>query len=435
LDGEEIWFLDGDGNEVRVESIEKVDYSGKIYDVDVGNDVVLVRRGNRELVIGNRGEAPLDSLRHQTGQGVWSGNSNDGTIVDAVFNLTGGVNESGGFEFDGDGDYVDLSSTIVPQSNYTISTWINLKSYDGEIRKAILDQYIVGQAGRMVFWIRSDGSPSYSLNGGESDFDSNIQLNQWYHLVVIDNSTDLLYYMDGVADGNGTRADVYQGTSTKISYYNGLVYDFNGSIDDVLIFNRSLSATEISTLYNESVAKHNVPYYTDYQNISSGVSSIFSVDDEADFVFADFKFLVGLNSSDSFYSPLIFGDVVVTGYDYFGPPSGNRFRITNSSGDCVASIDDKGDMYLMGTVSQSQGSLVAPASSFVLQNSSGGVVDYFNSTGSLFMLGTVSINSDLSGMTSGNVEFRNSTNDLVAFFDNAGNLKLKGAFAENYGSP
>ena len=44
--GKEVMFLNAKGKEVKVSSIEKINnYDGKIYDVDVPNDVVLVRRG------------------------------------------------------------------------------------------------------------------------------------------------------------------------------------------------------------------------------------------------------------------------------------------------------------------------------------------------------------------------------------------------------
>ncbi len=44
LNASDLVFLDDELNEVRVLNISKEDYSGKIYDVDVGNDIVLVRR-------------------------------------------------------------------------------------------------------------------------------------------------------------------------------------------------------------------------------------------------------------------------------------------------------------------------------------------------------------------------------------------------------
>ena len=44
--GKEIYFLNSENKPVKVNNIEKVQYSGKIYDVDVPNDIVLVRRNS-----------------------------------------------------------------------------------------------------------------------------------------------------------------------------------------------------------------------------------------------------------------------------------------------------------------------------------------------------------------------------------------------------
>jgi len=46
LDGKQVYFLDENKNPIKVKNIRKENYSGKIYDVDVENDIVLVRRNN-----------------------------------------------------------------------------------------------------------------------------------------------------------------------------------------------------------------------------------------------------------------------------------------------------------------------------------------------------------------------------------------------------
>jgi len=48
-EGRKVLFMDGDGEEIRVRSIEKVPYSGRIYDVTVDNHIILVRR-NKETI-------------------------------------------------------------------------------------------------------------------------------------------------------------------------------------------------------------------------------------------------------------------------------------------------------------------------------------------------------------------------------------------------
>ena len=49
----ELYSLDSEKNPVKVQKIEKIPYSGKIYDVDVSNDIVLVRKKGRAIWSGN----------------------------------------------------------------------------------------------------------------------------------------------------------------------------------------------------------------------------------------------------------------------------------------------------------------------------------------------------------------------------------------------
>jgi len=65
--GKEIYFLNSENKPIKVKSITKVPYSGKIYDVDVENDIVLVKRGNSSA--------------------IWSGNSNNGSKQGMLFSL------------------------------------------------------------------------------------------------------------------------------------------------------------------------------------------------------------------------------------------------------------------------------------------------------------------------------------------------------------
>src|SRR3989344_8619558 len=96
-DGKELYFLDENSSPVKVKSITKEAYSGKIYDVDVPNDVVLVRR---------RG-----------GGAFWSGNSNNGTVVNATYTPSGKF--GGAYSFDGGGDYIQSSPSSISTTDYT----------------------------------------------------------------------------------------------------------------------------------------------------------------------------------------------------------------------------------------------------------------------------------------------------------------------------
>ncbi|MBI2659638.1 hypothetical protein HYX07_00575, partial [Candidatus Woesearchaeota archaeon] len=115
-------------------------------------------------------------------------------------------------------------------------------------------------------------------------------------------------------------------------------------------------------------------------------------------------------------------------------PSIKRFIITNASGSAIGSIDDKGDMYLLGNKTQALSILNATPSSFVVQNNSGSAIAYVNSTGYLFLKGVLT--EDLGIALAGtNLEIVDSNDRVVAVFDNQGNLKLTGLLVEKFANP
>ena len=89
-----------------------------------------------------------------------------------------------------------------------------------------------------------------------------VPLNEWHHVVVGRNSTHSYLYIDGVL--NGTTADNTPADLTDVadlgiagSGYGGWPggNSLGGRIDEVMIFNKSLSYTEIQDIYNNQSAR------------------------------------------------------------------------------------------------------------------------------------------------------------------------------------
>ena len=59
-----IYFLGKEKNPVQVRKIEKVPYSGKIYDVDVPNDIILVRKKGKAIWSGNSNSKAVDISKY-----------------------------------------------------------------------------------------------------------------------------------------------------------------------------------------------------------------------------------------------------------------------------------------------------------------------------------------------------------------------------------
>lgn len=166
--------------------------------------------------------------------------------------------------FDGVNDYVsivdDSSLDLGAINDFSISAWVNLKGY-GTSHSTILQKYRAS-FGNTYYGLRVDGisnpkKMSFTIWDGTYNpmvFDNvNVPLNTWTHFVGIRNATHLQLWRDGVLVNSTTdtttgtlsnSANLYLGSSGGTRNY------FNGSIDEVLIFNRSLSSDEISQLYN-----------------------------------------------------------------------------------------------------------------------------------------------------------------------------------------
>jgi len=275
-----------------------------------------------------------------------------GTVVNAIYNSTGGRNNTGGFSFDGDGDYVNLNglSVFSGLSSLTLSLWVrSSKVADGSTHFPFAD-WGDSDGARVSFnWNDNDNSFIFLVRNNSNNAvtistPNNMQINTWYHIVGIYNGTNVLLYRNNVLQssiGNLTGI-VHTGSYlTNIgTWYSGNSH-WNGTIDDVMIFNRSLSAAEISNIYNNQSANYNgyngIPYYTDYQNLTTtGVLKVFTISTEADFVFPDYLFLVGTNN---FYSPIIKSNISIDAW-YEAPVSGGDTCTYGGSGNWAVTCSD-----------------------------------------------------------------------------------------------
>lgn len=104
-------------------------------------------------------------------------------------------------------------------------------------------------------WIAID-----SGNGGkvvgctytDSEFSTCTRIGGWHHVAITyagGTSGAFLFYVDGLLESSGTRTMNLGSTYGYIGYLGSVGYYWNGSISDVRIFNRALSASEILNIY------------------------------------------------------------------------------------------------------------------------------------------------------------------------------------------
>lgn len=144
-----------------------------------------------------------------------------------------------------------LSSSYVLPSTFTVSLWFQTPNTS---------------VGSMVFCAASNislvtGSISIYFSSGYlgcaySDIANNglayaISANTWYHAAITYNSGSMLLYVNGSSSGN-----TVTGTNSKSGFTLGggrdtlTQYPFTGYIDDLRIYNRILTGSELTAIYN-----------------------------------------------------------------------------------------------------------------------------------------------------------------------------------------
>ena len=164
-----------------------------------------------------------------------------------------------GYTFDGVDDYVNAGNDASLINSLTISAWINPSSLTGERR------IVNKRAAASGYFLETDGA--YPLFAGFDGVDYSwaqsteaIELNKWTFVTGIIIGNTAYIYVNGVFKKATTNVNVVNITNTRSVYigHDEATNWFNGSIDEVRIFNRTLSAGEIIKLFNQYRGKFGI---------------------------------------------------------------------------------------------------------------------------------------------------------------------------------
>jgi hypothetical protein len=232
------------------------------FDSIINKDAAGVRWGRNNFSIAPAGlDAGLVSY--------WKLDESSGNAVDSIGSVTGtntGVDFSAGkinngADFGGGTDKISLGNNFNFSSSFSISLWFQITTTSGELRLITKGD----SAGNQYQWgIQMNGSGNVSpalWNGSGAGYlsfvgSSSISLNTWYHYVLTYNSstTTLTGYLNGSSDGSDNTTNGSWLTSGSANCLLGARADndspLTGRLDEVSIFNRALTATEVTELYN-----------------------------------------------------------------------------------------------------------------------------------------------------------------------------------------
>ena len=194
-----------------------------------------------------------------------SGNGNTGTVSGATWTTAG--MKGGAYSFDGSDDWIYSPSPAgFNWDDFSVSMclrYTNGTGYQGLCSKSwdATSGYLIRmyKSGNAAYLEVSGWNPAYMY--GYSDWLTWTN-GQWYSIAVnINSGRYLTFYRDGKAVGSTDLGAAFLANTAPITigrdYGNISAEYWNGSIDEVRIYNRSLSAGEVQQLYITSTAGTN----------------------------------------------------------------------------------------------------------------------------------------------------------------------------------
>ncbi len=180
--------------------------------------------------------------------------NNDGTLTNGV---SFSSNNGGTWVFDGANDYISIpkSGLLYGTGPKTLMAWARMTVNTGSW------QIIMGYGnpgGSSAFFIGVNGLTTAGGGFADDIISGTISLNTWFHLTLTYNSNVATLYLNGLSTISSAKT-----WNVAINIYDGAIgrqmnpqQYWNGNITDVRLYNRALSASEISAYYNATKSRY-----------------------------------------------------------------------------------------------------------------------------------------------------------------------------------
>jgi len=186
-----------------------------------------------------------------------SGNGNDGTVINAVLTTDRFGNSDSAYEF-GESRYIQVAadSTLEISSAITMSTWIYRNSSTSDWQAIFCKGHTSSLNSPYALLIHYN-EITLLLNREQNNASVTVPAEEWIHIAAVWDGNVIKYYLNGVKDDNEdsftntlniVETDMILGADPP-----GVTEWFNGKLDDMYLYNRSLSDEEILELCNNTI--------------------------------------------------------------------------------------------------------------------------------------------------------------------------------------
>ncbi len=181
-------------------------------------------------------------------------------------------------DFDGDGDYVDVgdSPSLTFTERITVACWIKVRKLDRNWNAIVSkgDDWVLART-------RDDNRVAFlclGLTGGgwPEVYSGDVNDRAWHHIAGTYDGAKLCMYQDGLCtDSKSLQGSINHNWSRVLIGENGQAANryWNGLIDDVRLYNRSLTAEEIGVLAEYEVPAPPPPPPAPHDVIAAGHDS------------------------------------------------------------------------------------------------------------------------------------------------------------------
>ncbi len=221
--------------------------------VDSGRFEVSTNQKIWPNAIGLIGYWNFDDKENNTAKDV-SGNENDGELINGPEQVFGKSDQA--YLFNGKDEFIEIKNSKVIDSlkNITIEAWI--KPLD--MTQRILGKHNADSSGGWFLWYSSEGEFVFVISDGKGDIylksKPGYQTKQWSYVAAQyeDATKKMRLFVNGTKKNEITLLD------GKMRSYNGFTIGksvsggegfFNGTIDEIRLYNRILSEKEIQKSY------------------------------------------------------------------------------------------------------------------------------------------------------------------------------------------
>ena len=199
-----------------------------------------------------------------------SGNGNNGTVFNAILANDRFGKSNSAYQFNGTTSFIDVTDNFFDNGweNSTVSLWFNSETnqspavYGGQtlLSTNASNGFVVGysyeNSQKIYVWKSSTSTSGWDILVNDAMNINPVILNEWYFVTIVKTGLNYTYYINGKIDKSFITSTISSPNTMYPIRIGGVITPlpsdnrelFTGRIDDIRIYNRALTQSEITYL-------------------------------------------------------------------------------------------------------------------------------------------------------------------------------------------